>query len=295
MPWGVETLKWRLRASMSPLGRMPLVLVACCLVGCPAPKSERIEWLTMGTVAAVQYEDSRDVALDGVAPARTKSAFSEVANRLNAHSPDSEISRLASSPEPVILERCDTAMRPCHVAAFDLMRASGGAFNPRWQGPDRLDLGAIAKGFAVDRAYGAFEDLRSRTGWRLLIDLGGNLRSVKGDWQVGVKDPNGDGTVAQVTLHDGEALATSATYYRGQHIHDGRMGAPVTNGVVSVTVLCRSAMWADGLSTTLFVLGPEAGEDFMDRYGRSLCGEGPVSVLWILENGIRRVYGEPRF
>lgn len=83
-----------------------------------------------------------------------------------------------------------------------------------------------------------------------------------------------------MTLKAGEALATSATYFRGGHIRDGRGGAAVANGVASVTVLHpTSAMMADGLSTALFVLGPDAGLAFVRR------AHPGVAVLWTMSDG----------
>ena len=152
----------------------------------------------------------------------------------------------------------------CYATALDLRDASGGAFNPRWRGPGTLDLGAIAKGFAVDLAADAVKKCYGETGGNIpemLIDLGGNLKAVKGAWTVGVKD--GESFV----LHEGEACATSARYYRGDHIKDGRTGADVKNDVYSVTVIHpKSAMLADGLSTTLFILGREKGEEFLKKH-----------------------------
>ena len=63
----------------------------------------------------------------------------------------------------------------------------------------------------------------------------------------------------------------------------------MSNGVVSVTVLCDSAMMADGLSTTLFVLGPDAGRAFLDRHLVDLMGKRKVEVLWMLSDGSRIV------
>ena len=81
-------------------------------------------------------------------------------------------------------------------------------------------------------------------------------------------------------------MATSAEYFRGKHIHDGRTGFPVSNDVASVTVRCPSALWADGLSTTLFVLGPDAGKRFLRTRLPELLGpDAAVSVLWILKDG----------
>ena len=44
-------------------------------------------------------------------------------------------------------------------------------------------------------------------------------------------------------------------------------------------------MWADGLSTTLFVLGPEEGRKFLDEKLKALVGDMPVSALWIMADG----------
>lgn len=251
------------------------------LAGCtPATPPERIEWLTMGTVAAVQYEAG---GMRGGHPQDVvKRVFADVERLLNAHDPASELSRLAPLPDDEVVRRCDDAVRSCYEAAFRLMAETDGAFNPRWKGAGTLDLGAIAKGFAVDRAVAALSGQASEAqgGERLLVDLGGNLKSARGDWVTGVRDPFGKGFAARVTLKAGEALATSATYFRGGHIRDGRGGAAVANGVASVTVLHpTSAMMADGLSTALFVLGPDAGLAFVRR------AHPGVAVLWTMSDG----------
>ena len=253
----------------------------------------------MGTVAAIQVRGG-SVAQGRPVPSCLKfveDEFSGVERLLNAHDAESEISRLAPLDDGEVLRKCDARTKPCYEAAFKLMHESGGAFNPRWKGANTLDLGAIAKGFAVDAAASAgYADNVDA-----IIDLGGNLKALRsGDgshrpWRTGVRDPFGDGFAAVVDLYAGEALATSATYYRGSHIYDGRTGLAVSNGVASVTVLCNSAMWADGLSTTLFVLGPEEGRKFLDAKRKELVGDMDVSVLWIMDGGKREIYGNARF
>ena len=163
--------------------RILQVLLVVVFSGCGRPRVERIEWPVMGTIAAVQ---ARGATAEEAAKfvREAKEAFAEVEKLLNAHDPSSELSRLASLSEAEILERCDKEVRPCYEMAFDLMRKSGGAFNPRWHGTNTLDLGAIAKGYAVDCAV-----LRcggSCKGGDKLLDLGGNLFAVRGRWKTGI-------------------------------------------------------------------------------------------------------------
>ena len=252
----------------------------------------------MGTIAAIQVRGGESpMQVAGQWRSFSSPFFEKVERCLNAHDPDSEICRLASLSDDEVIARCDDAMRVCYAAAFDLAKASGGAFNPRWRGTNTLDLGAIAKGFAVD----VIAEASYVSGGAALLDLGGNLkvpRSENGShrpWRTGIRDPFGDGFAAVVDLREGEALATSATYYRGSHIYDGRTGLAVSNGVASVTVLCNSAMWADGLSTTLFVLGPEEGKKFLDDKLKLLVGDMEVSALWIMDGGRQEIYGNARF
>lgn len=241
------------------------VLVCAALAlgcGCARTPVERLEWTTMGTVAAVQTRGSAPEE-SALAVRTVKEAFTRVEKLLNAHNPDSELSRLAPLPESEVLARCDAEMRPCYDAAFRLAHETGGAFNPRWRGTNTLDLGGIAKGFALDLAAARLVELPLKGD--VLLDLGGNLRVVRGDWETGVLGADGSRVVCTIRLRPGESLATSAEYFRGKHIYDGRTRAPVANGVSAVTVRATSAMAADGLSTAVFVLGPEEGRKLVSR------------------------------
>ena len=232
-----------------------LACVAATVVslGCGRKPAEHVEWTTMGTVASFLCRDA-----DGLGRStEVMAAFKDVETLLNAHDPDSELSRLAAFPEEEILARCDERVRPCYEMAFRLMRESEGAFNPRWRGPASLDLGGIAKGFALDLAA-------ERIGAQdAMIDLGGNLKACGGEWKVGVYGE----ADSMLRLEPHQACATSAEYARGKHIYDGRTGLAVTNDVYSVTVVHPdSAMLADGLSTILFIFGREEGEEFLRKH-----------------------------
>jgi len=154
----------------------------------------------------------------------------------------------------------------------------------------KLDLGAIAKGYAVDQAYAT---LKSAGCSNLLINLGGNLRAIgesgkdDGGWWTGIRDPFGKRQVfARFLLRDGEAVATSGNYERfvtiqGRryaHIIDGRTGIPV-RGMAGTSVVAPSAELADGLSTTLFILGVEKGTEFLT------CYHPECRAIWIPDTG----------
>jgi thiamine biosynthesis lipoprotein len=141
-----------------------------------------------------------------------------------------------------------------------------------------LDLSAVAKGSAVDRLGACL----ARHGIQhYLVEAGGELRGagVKLDgspWWVALEGvPDGEPAAsipaAVVALH-GMAVATSGDYRRyyqhrngrASHTLDPRSGAPIANGIASVTVLAPTCMAADALSTALTVLGLDAGLAFAE-------------------------------
>jgi thiamine biosynthesis lipoprotein len=139
-----------------------------------------------------------------------------------------------------------------------------------------LDLGGIAKGFAVDAGW---ERLYASGGRHYLVDLGGNLRCAgsaapdRQGWRVGVRNPfDTSRTLGLLVLTNGEAVATSGNYERFvaiggrrySHVMDPRTGRPA-EGTAGVTVLAPSAFLSDALSTTLFVLGPREGMALLRR------------------------------
>jgi len=131
----------------------------------------------------------------------------------------------------------------------------------------KLDLDAIAKGYAVDRAVEMLADQGIEIA---IVDAGGDVRFLGrdpwgGGWKVGIKHPREDGVIGVLTL-DGGSVATSGDYQRytmvcGMMIHaifDPSTGFPA-GGAVSVTVTAPEAIDADALATAVFVLGPEEG------------------------------------
>ncbi len=242
-----------------------LAVLLLCLIGCKA-RINRVEWTTMGTVAAVQWRGEGDDEMKRIVD-EVKRTFTEIETLLNAYSPTSEISRLAPLADEEVLARCHPLVKPCYETAFQLKRLSRGAFNPRWCGPKTLDLGGIAKGFALDVAA---KRIRLNVKRDILLDIGGNLLAVRGTWRTGVY-----GTAETIELSEGMSCATSAEYFRGKHIVDGRTGRPVTNDLKSVTIVSSdSAAWADGFSTFYFILG---------RPQKKIPPQS--KVIWVMKDG----------
>lgn len=141
--------------------------------------------------------------------------------------------------------------------------------------PDvRVHLGGIGKGYAVDRAIAI---LRGAGLADFMIQAGGDLyvggRAGDTPWRLGIQDPRGPGgeSFAVVELADA-TFSTSGDYerffirdgVRYHHILDPKTGEPA-RGCRSVTIVARQAIWADGLSTGVFILGPERGMALVER------------------------------
>ena len=134
-----------------------------------------------------------------------------------------------------------------------------------------LDLGAIAKGLAIDLAA---RELRRFENFA--IDAGGDLYlggcNTNGEpWSIGIRHPRRDNELIDSLRVSNRAVCTSGDYERqiptqGHHILDPRVGAPA-RAVASVTVVAPTAMLADALATAAFVLGPTDGIRLFDRLG----------------------------
>ncbi|HEY6881073.1 MAG TPA: FAD:protein FMN transferase, partial [Polyangiales bacterium] len=130
----------------------------------------------------------------------------------------------------------------------------------------QIGLGGVAKGYALDRAG---ELLREAGFPNFLIYAGGQVlvhgRKGERKWRVGIQHPREPRHFAFVEVEDG-SLATSGDYehsytYEGvtyHHIIDPKTGFPSRN-TSSVTLIAKSALWADAVDTAVFILGPSRG------------------------------------
>jgi thiamine biosynthesis lipoprotein len=151
----------------------------------------------------------------------------------------------------------------------------------------RLDVGAIAKGWATQRVA---ENAPSG----LLISVGGNVCATgpkNGDtpWVIGIQNPEGEGNLHTLYLKEGTVVTSGdyqRTYWVGgkqyHHIIDPETQMPSTYWC-SVSVICHDSGLADALSTALFLLPLEEGKALAAR-----CG---VEVLWV--DGNKQEYSTP--
>lgn len=229
---------------------------------------------TIVTMEVVRSDDRVEQALD-----RAFGWFHEIEARCTRFDERSELRQLGSQPgisvqaSAIVFEAVRFALR---VAA-----ETGGAFDPTGGSyrdvrideekqtitvlrPLTIDLGAIAKGLAVDAAARELAPFRD-----FAIDAGGDLYlggcNPQGEtWAVGVRHPRREREVLETLRLSDCAVCTSGDYERGQHIFDPRIGGPAA-AVASATVVAPGAMLADALATAVFVLGPQRGIELLER------------------------------
>jgi thiamine biosynthesis lipoprotein len=137
-----------------------------------------------------------------------------------------------------------------------------------------ITLGGIAKGYAVDRAC---DQLLAAGIEHALVNIGGDMRAI-GDkngapWAIALQNPRNKEEYLTILKLEDEAVATSGDYERYfilkeriHHIINPKTGYSADE-CISVTVIAERCIDADALSTTVFVLGPEAGKALLDAYG----------------------------
>jgi len=141
--------------------------------------------------------------------------------------------------------------------------------------PVSLDLGGIAKGFAVDLAA---RELLENGFHNFVIDAGGDLyvaghNANDEPWSVGIRHPRAENEIIETLRLSDVAICTSGDYERvastspagiAHHLVDPRTRHAASE-LASVTVIAPGAMTADALSTAVFVLGPVDGIRLLRR------------------------------
>jgi thiamine biosynthesis lipoprotein len=142
----------------------------------------------------------------------------------------------------------------------------------------KLDMGAIGKGIACDWAQDYLSGRDEVLG--AAIAVGGSVLVYGGrpdgkPWKVGIAHPREEGRhLGTLTLEGTWHVSTSGDYeryvevsgVRYHHILDPADGYPADSGIVSVTILCKSGLLSEALSTACFVLGVEKGLELAQTF-----------------------------
>ena len=136
----------------------------------------------------------------------------------------------------------------------------------------KIDLGGIAKGYTSSRIMEIYKENNISRG---LVNLGGNVQALgtKTDgskWRVAVQSPDDTEDYLGILSVEDKAVITSGGYERYfeqdgktyHHIIDPKTGYPAENGLTSVTVVSEDGTLADGLSTSLFIMGKDKAIEF---------------------------------
>ncbi|MDP8263848.1 MAG: FAD:protein FMN transferase [Candidatus Aceula lacicola] len=151
----------------------------------------------------------------------------------------------------------------------------------------KIDLSAIAKGYAVDQAAQALRDAGINN---FLINAGGDIfvsgkNCQNNEWSVGIQNPSQPEVLLDTLYVTNAAITTSGDYEqyhiieqeRYSHIIDPRTGYPARS-VKSATVVAKSAEQADAFSTAFCVLGPKESISWVDQIDED------ISILLIEKN-----------
>lgn len=144
----------------------------------------------------------------------------------------------------------------------------------------QVDLGAIGKGFACDLVYNY---LSSTDTDGAIISVGGSVVAYgnynkKGDkWRIAVNHPRDEESFLGIISIDEGFVSTSGDYERYfekdgkryHHILDATTGYPAETDLISATVVAKSGILSDALSTACFLLGSEKGAELLEEYGAS--------------------------
>jgi len=155
----------------------------------------------------------------------------------------------------------------------------------------QIDLGGIAKGYAVDKAI---EALRKNGIRRALVNAGGDLYALGNGpggekWKVGIQDPREEDKLLGIIKVKDVGVATSGDYQRYftiegkrlSHIVNPKTGQTVQDVPMSVTVIAPHATTTDALATGVFVLGPQKGMELIESL--------PQVEGMIVSEGMKRI------
>ncbi len=149
-----------------------------------------------------------------------------------------------------------------------------------------IDLGGLAKGTIIDAAAQFLQNSGIKTG---MVEAGGDFMVFgKRLWSIGIRNPRGKGILGYIEVKD-SAVCGSGDYYqfiqpisteektRKHHIFDpSRLQS--SNECIATTTIAPNAETADALATTVFIMGPDKGTEFLKKQFPA------CAAMWVLPN-----------
>lgn len=175
-----------------------------------------------------------------------------------------------------------------HVGLEHLTLDEGARTLRKSHAKTRVDLSAVAKGYAVDRVVAT---LGEHGYTDAMVEVGGEIRvlgqtETDKPWRLAIERPiESERAIYEVLSLRDQAMATSGDYrnftvvngHRYSHTIDPRTGRPVTHAIASVTVVADDCARADAWATALNVLGP--------KHGPAMASSQGIAALFLIEDG----------
>ena len=216
--------------------------------------------ILMGMPVTVEITDSRAASEDlQIAYAY----FDAVDQRFSTYKDTSEITKFNNG---LITENdFSDEMKEVFALSEETKRLTDGFFDIR-RGDGSIDPSGLVKGWAIRNAV----DLLAKAGFRnFCIEAGGDIqvrgKNVEGKpWRVGIRNPFDTEQIVKVVRLEGQGMATSGTYIRGQHIYNPHAAGQQITDIVSLTVIGPDAYEADRFATAAFAMGAN-GIGFIEK------------------------------
>lgn len=213
--------------------------------------------LIMGMPITVEVVDEHASRAD---LGRIFELFEAIDRRYSTFKPDSEISHINDGlPRRRWSQEMKHIMYLCQQTKYQ----TEGFFDIERDG--KLDPSGLVKGWAILRAA----DLLKELGYEnFYVNAGGDIQTsghnAEGrSWRVGVRNPFNSSENVKIVDINGEGIATSGTYIRGQHIYNPKTSQAV-NEIASITVIGSDIYEADRFATAAFAMGA-AGLTFIEN------------------------------
>ncbi len=241
---------------------------------------ETLEGEIFSTHYRIIYHADRSLALS---PRQIQSAIDQELDRIDwiasTWKDESELSRYNRAADKSAFPlSADLGLLLQH--SRDIEKRTDGAFNVEYK-EGFIDLSGIAKGYAVDRIADYLGSTLAIDSF--LINIGGEVKArgvnAKGEpWRVGIFVPPEYPSISppRIELRN-QAIGTSGSYFKGNHIFDPVTQEAVINPLLSASVIAPTSTTADALATALYVMGLEKGMDWARRH--------QIHAIFILEDG----------